>query len=431
MTLSPSTADTPALLKLGPGQLPNEPEVLTRRRKAALETLGTQGLPTLRNEAWRYTSLSGLAKIPFQRSATVIPDAAADPGLTGAVGAAKLVFVNGQFAPLLSSTGDLPAGVRLTHLLSAEAKTELNHLGDLTPIDEGGFSALNQSAFQDGALLHVPAGVKVPRLIHLLFLSQEQAAPAVVFPRVSIVLESDAEASVLEEHFGRGEGNVLSSPVTEVRLAVGAKLTLYKIQRESGAGRHLASTFVEQAERSDFSSHFFSLGGGLVRNEIQVRLSGEKAACVLNGLFVGKDSQHIDNYTFIDHRVSNCTSREMYKGVLDGKSTGVFFGRVRVEKDSQKTDARQSNKNLVLSADATINTRPQLEIYADDVKCSHGATIGQLDETALFYLRSRGIGPDEARQMLTFAFASEMVDEVKDPSVKVSVSDRLHEVMAF
>ncbi|HEY8210854.1 MAG TPA: Fe-S cluster assembly protein SufD [Myxococcaceae bacterium] len=370
---------------------------------AAFERLG--GLPTTHQEAWRWTNVAPIGRIPFDPPAP--SDAKVDLSALR-MGAARLVFVDGRFAPDQSSMDGLPAGVRLRSLGEADPAVVEAMLGQLAKAAEHPFTALNAAHLSDGAVLEIDAGVQAPSPIELVFASRA-GAPASTHPRVLVRLGAGARAQVAEIYAGLSPGPYFTNAVTEVSLGEGAELEHARIQVEGGGGYHVGSLWVAQARASRLRSHVFSLGALLARSDVSSRFDGEGGQCELHGLYVGQGSQHLDHHTSLDHKSPGCTSREVYKGILDGRSRGVFTGAVRVREGAQKTDAAQSNKALLLSEDASAEATPQLQIFADDVKCAHGAAVGQLDDQALFYLRSRGIPLDRARALLTRAFAEEVV----------------------
>jgi Fe-S cluster assembly protein SufD len=293
--------------------------------------------------------------------------------------------------------------------------------GDDTP-----FFDLNEAFLVDGAFIHVPRGIVLERPVHLVFLTSS-GEPVVTHPRTVIVGEAKSQLSVIESYGGSDSAVYWTNAVTQVAAHEGAVIDHYKLQRESASAFHMASLGYVQERSSTVSNHSLSLGARLARHDIRAELDGEGADVTLNGLYVVKDSQHVDHHTVIDHRVPHCTSRELYKGVLDDTSSGVFNGRVIVRADAQKTDSMQSNKNLLLSDDALVNTNPQLEINADDVKCAHGATIGQLDPEAMFYLRTRGIAQDDARRILTEGFMADVSDRIRLAAVRNTLRGLLFE----
>jgi Fe-S cluster assembly protein SufD len=328
----------------------------------------------------------------------------------------KLVFVDGRLAPELSALRGRDEGVTVKLLSQAVLEdTEALEavLGQRARSEAHPFIALNAALLEEGVFVKVWPGAVAPSPVQLVFLaSGESAAPVLSSPRIVVVAGANSEAALVEVYAGVDGGASFTNAVTEVVLGENAAFRHYKLQAEPTEAFHLASLHAEQGRDSRLASHAFALGGALARNEVRSVFAGEGGECVLNGLYVGGGTQHLDNRTDLDHAVPRCTSRELYKGVLDGKARGTFHGRVLVRQDAQHTDASQTNRNLLLSEGALVDTRPQLEILADDVKCAHGAAVGRLDEQALFYLRARGISRTEAERLLTYAFASEVVGAV-------------------
>ena len=395
--------------------LPGFPE----QRRKAIEKFASLGFPTGREEAWRFTDVTPIVEIPFKpASGTANPNQFA--GLAnGALKACQITFVDGRFAPAFS-TLDLPKGVSVTSV------GETLKSGRPLPAPDGEipddpFAALNQAFYRDGAAIRIDDGVEVERPLHVLFLSSLHGDPYVMHPRTSIHLGERARATVVKSFLGPSGGTYLMNAATHVRLADGASLDLTKVQRESQQAFHVERLDVTAARGAAFTHHSISLGARIARNDFDVTLGGEGAECSLLGLYEVAGQQHVDHHTSIDHAKPNGTSRELYKGVLDGRSRAVFDGSIVVRPGAQKTSAIQTNKNLLLSKEALVHTKPQLEIFANDVKCKHGATIGQLDEGMLFYMRSRGIGLAEARRLLIHAFASEIIDSVKADAVRSQI----------
>lgn len=388
-------------------------------RAAAIERFGELGFPTTRLEDWKYTNVAPLARVPFRfdPAAESSREAARAALETAALGKGpQIVFVNGRFSSSLSSIADLPSGIRVQSLAEAldqDRGLVEPHLGRYASYDEHSFTALNTAFLTDGALVWVPRGARVAEAVQLIFISAGNGTPFVSHPRTLVVAGESSDLTVVETYVGADMGPYFTNAVTEIVLEPDARLTHYKLQRESDAAFHVARVEVHQGRATQMRTCSLSFGAALARNDINTVLDGEGAECWLDGLYLVGGAQHVDHHTSIDHRKPHGTSHELYKGVLDGRSTGVFNGKVFVRAGAQKSDARQVNKNLLLSADAVINTKPQLEILADDVRCSHGATIGRLEDDALFYLRSRGIDAAAARAWLIYAFANEIVGRVE------------------
>jgi Fe-S cluster assembly protein SufD len=387
-------------------------------RREALARFTELGFPTTRHEEWKYTNVAPLTRSSF-RSASAEPAGShlRERDLPmGDVTRCRLVFLNGRFAPALSVTDTLPRGVKVSSLAAALATDFAAveaQLARSARFHDQPFVALNTALWEDGAFVFIPRGIIVEEPIHLLFLTSPDAGPIVTHPRNLLVAEESSQATVIESYVGRDSEVYLTNAVTEIVLGENAVLDHYRVQRESDAAFHMATQQVQQSRSSNFSSHSIALGGALVRNDVNAILGGPGIESTLNGLYIASGRQHVDTHTAIDHAHPHCNSHELYKGILDGRATGVFNGKIFVRQDAQKTDAKQTNQNLLLSEDATINTKPQLEIFADDVRCTHGATVGQLDDDAVFYLRSRGIGRAEARGLLTYAFASDILNRIR------------------
>ncbi len=395
------------------------PAWLRSIRKAAISRFDEVGFPTTRHEEWKYTNVAPLAKVRFKPAAHAsdrLPADRVEQMALGESSCARLVFVNGRYSEQLSSLRSLPEGVKagsLSAKLAAEADDLEPHLARYADYQEHAFVALNTAFMEDGAYICIAKGVVVSEPIYLLFVSTAGKEPTVSYPRNLIVVGEESQLAIVEEYFALEKGVYFTNAVTEIVAGPNAVIDYYKLESESDGAFHVATQQAHLDRSSNLSSHSISLGGALVRNDVNATLGGEGAECTLNGLYVVTGQQHVDNHTRIDHVKPHCSSRELYKGILNGKAKGVFNGKIYVHKNAQKTDAQQTNKNLLLSKDAWINTKPQLEIYADDVKCTHGSTVGQLDENAIFYLRSRGIDLEAARGLLTQAFASDMVQRIK------------------
>lgn len=398
---------------------------------AWLQTLRTQGMarfqalgfPTTKNEDWHFTSVAPIAERTFRPAATdaVIERADIDGFNFGESGWHTLVFVNGAFSKDLSS--DAPPGnkVRVTSLASAiegRAAGIDAHIGRIATFEQHAFTALNTAFISDGAFIEIGVDAIVEQPIHLLFISD---GAGVSHPRNLIITARHSRATVIESYVSVGNGTYFTNAVTEISLGEGSHLDHYKLQRESESAFHVGTVQVREARDSQLHSFSLAVGGSLARTNIYTSLDGDAATCTLNGLYLTDGAQHVDNQTSIEHIAPNCPSHELYKGVLDGRSHGVFNGKVYVHPEAQKTDGKQSNNNLLLSPTARVDTKPQLEIFADDVKCTHGATVGRLDELAMFYLNSRGIGPETARILLTYAFAADVLETIELEPLRVQL----------
>ena len=405
----------------------HDPVWLKAFRHAAFQRVSERGFPTVRDEAWKYTPVGRILSVAFEpgeASAGCRLSSAAIDQLAGDLGGARLVFVNGYFSPQCSSLKKLPQGVKVKSLASALADegASLEALlsrpfGDQTHA----FTALNAACAEDGAFVQIPANTVIEEPIHLVFLSDSgatlpagpPAGPVVSHPRSLVLAGPGSRVTIVETYVGNLNDVYLTNAVTEVVLEEGAAVEHYKVQNETATAFHIALLDVRQERDTQFTTHSVALGSLLARHEVTVRLHGPGAKTTLNGLYMPQNEQHLDNPTTIDHAAPECTSRELYKGVVDGRGRGVFDGRIIVRPGAMKTDSSQSNKNLLLSGEARVNSRPQLEILADDVKCAHGSTVGQLNEEALFYLRTRGFPQLAARDLLTHAFVGEMLDLIR------------------
>ena len=403
------------------------PSWLAQHRKCALERFEALGFPTTKNEDWHFTSVAPIAEAAFPPRVTPggevkVEDLA--PYTFGHLEWPAIVFVNGRFAPGLSTLDELPAGVRVYDLASAWQKGDAlveKHLTKYAGYELHAFTALNTAFLFDGAVVHIAKDVQADRPIHLLFVSDALAAKGTSSPHNLIIAEHHSKATVIESYVALGEASYFTNTVSEVLLEDGADLTHLRIQRESSRAFHVGTVEVEQERDSHYQSFSFATGASLSRINIYTKLDGEGSGATLNGLYMIDDHQHCDHQTFMEHAKPNCFSRELYKGVLDDSSHGVFNGKVYVDPDAQKTDGKQTNNVLLLSERAQIDTKPQLEIFADDVKCTHGATVGRIDETARFYMQSRGVGNELARRLLTYAFAAEVLETIELDGVRVEL----------
>ena len=372
-----------------PATFSGEPAWLAALRRDAYGRFEATGFPSAKDEAWRYTGVQPITETAWRRVAR---------------------------APRLAKP--LPEGARLFSPSEVEGR-----LGRIAAFEKSPFTALNTALFEDALLFEIQPGAVLAEPIEILFDAGDSKAPEAIYRRVLIVAGEKSEASVVETYVGAGR--TFTNAVTEIALFPGAILEHTKLQEEGLEARHVHALAALQSRSSRFTSHNIALGAALARTEISTLLAGEGAECALNGLFVGRDRQHLDTRTIIDHATPHTTSRELYKGVMDGASRGVFHGTIVVRPDAQKTDAVQTNKNLLLSREALVNSTPALEIFADDVKCRHGSTTGQLDAAALFYLRSRGIGEAEARGLLTWAFAADVAEKIRVPGIRRRVEREL------
>ncbi len=422
-----------ALFEDAKGRLPGR-EVLwvQERRRAAINRFKEVGFPSPRQEDWKYTSTRPIAKRDFGLVEREAPGLSADAfaGHTFTEPAChRLVFVDGVFAPGLSQWAELPSGVTIVPMGEAlEDPPEIlaSHLGQYADIQANPFVALNTAFMADGVFIHLPKESVIEAPIHLLFLTTEAAEGKGSHLRNLLVAEACSEATVIEECVGLANATYLQNVVTEVAIGPGARIEQYKFQEEAPKGGfHVATFEARQSADSNLTQHNISLSGRLVRNDISTHLEGEGGHTTLNGLFLGTGRQHVDNHTWIHHEKPRCTSREYYKGVLDGYARGVYNGQVVVYTEAQQTDSDQQNKNLLLSPNAEVDPKPQLEIFADDVSCTHGATVGQLDTSAQFYLQTRGIDSESARNLLVFGFANEIIEQLQLEPVRARLEARL------
>ncbi|HEX7174466.1 MAG TPA: Fe-S cluster assembly protein SufD [Pyrinomonadaceae bacterium] len=405
-------------------------------RGGSIERFEEVGFPTTDEEDWKYTNVAPIARRVFH-PASGQAEAAFDSSLIGPYAyqeskGSRVVFVDGIYRADLSSLEGLPAGVEVSQLTDAlegeHSEVVRKHLEVAAAADS--FAALNTALFDAGLLLRIGRGVVVESPIQLLFLAASEREDTAAFPRVLIVSEPQSSATVIETYDAVGDQVYFTDSVVEARVGDGARLVHYRVQREGERAFHVASTRAELGRAAHYDLTTITLGAQLSRHNVEVSLDNEGAECWVDGLYLVGTGQHTDTHSLIDHRVPRCVSHQNYKGILDGRSRAVFNGRVYVHPDAQQTDAFQSNKNLLLSNEARVDTKPQLEIFADDVKCAHGATVGQLAEEELFYLVSRGLRPALARNLLTYGFAEEIVEKIKIGSIKrqldEAILNRLH-----
>jgi Fe-S cluster assembly protein SufD len=431
---SPAPARAPFAGVWASRPAPRGPLWLARLRREARTAFEAMGLPAAGNEDWRQTNTQPLASIPF-----VSPKAAriqagtheADP--IGAAAPVRIVLVDGRLDPSQLVPPGLPEGVvveGLARRLASAPETVEPYLGRVAPTAGHPFVALNGALFEDGVFVSIPAECAVEPAIHVLHVVTSQPRPTAVFPRVVISAGTRSRATVVETFVSASGEPALTAAVTEIVVGEGARIDHVKVQAESEEAWHVATVAGRVDRDGRLASHNVSWGAKLARNDIGAVLDGEGASCHLYGLYLADGTSHVDNHTWLDHAKPHCPSWEMYKGILAGSAKAVFNGRIVVREGAQKTDAKQSNKNLLLSDGAVVYTRPQLEIYANDVRCTHGATIGRLDEAALFYLRSRGLGAVQARDLLVHAFADDVLGKIPDEPVRAAIGRALYARLA-
>lgn len=400
---------------------------LHRWRRESFDRMSAMPFPGPRLEEWKYTNPEPLLHVPYEsypgRVQADVLDLHrwAEPSI-------RLVFVNGVFQPAFSETGHAPSGLRILHLREAgrsESEAVSRMASELPHSDDNLFAEMNNTFMTDGVLIRVDDGAVIDVPIHCLFLSAPTETPLWTHPRNLIRIGAGACVNITEEYVTAGSGVHFTNTVTQLFIERDAHVHYQKCEDESREAFHIGMTQATMQGNSRLHMTTVALGGRLTRHVVQAVLQDEGIEATINGLYLAGGTQHTDHRTFIDHAKPHCASHELYKGILDGKSTGVFNGKILVRPDAQKTDAKQSNNNLLLSPDATVNTKPQLEIFADDVKCTHGATIGRLDEEAMFYLRTRGLNRDAARNILTYAFAADIIERIEVASLRAKLDDLL------
>lgn len=407
----------------------NEPSALAQLRHHAIGRFKEIGFPTVDQEEWRFTDITPITRTAFKMTSGVqngispvkfVPFSYVECG--------ELVFINGRYSRTFTSLCELPEGAVISNLsdaLRTHPEKVQTHLGRYASFEENAFTALNTAFMRDGVFIYIPPYTIMREPLHLLYFSAMNGDPTVSYPRNLIIADENSEVSIVESYAGTEGSIYLTCPVTEIIAGEGAVVEHYKIQHESQEAYHVSNQQIYSSTGSNVSSQSMSFGGRLVRNNVGVVLNGERAECTLNGLYLARGKQFVDNYLNVDHVKPSCISTELYKGILEDQSRAVFNGRIHVHPDAQQTDAEQNNRNLLLSRDALVNSNPQLEIFADDVKCTHGSTVGQLDVDALFYLRSRGIGEEAARSLLIYAFASEFIEKVEFRPVRKDLEEFL------
>lgn len=410
------------------------PVQVRERMRESFDFFRTNGFPHAKMEDWKYTDVRRVTDFPYawpvkgeqkldQAGFNALP-------LAEVPDAYKLVFVNGYLDEGLSV---LPSGRNIftvTHLGDAAAAGEHyeTHMGEIVST-ESGFTALNTALHTDGVLIHIPASVVVDKPVMIYYVALTEDDLYLIQPRNIVIAEKGSQAQLAEIFVSRGTEPSLTNVVTEIQVAEGANLDYTRLQLESGRNFHIGYTGITQQRDSRIDTHVLSLGGAFLRNNLHFRMEGAGGSCIMNGLYLLKDDQFLDNHTRVDHAAPGCVSDQLYKGILKDKSTGVFNGKIIVHPDAQKTNAYQRNVNVLLSDAATINTKPQLEIFADDVRCTHGATAGFIDEEAIFYLRARGISESEARNMLMNAFANEVIDKLNVASLKKPLREHIEKLL--
>jgi Fe-S cluster assembly protein SufD len=396
-----------------------QPPWLFPLRKAAMTRFAEMGFPTTNDEDWRFTNVAPIARLPFrpaEYSGENLDASAISKYSFSELKASRLVFVNGHFSKKLSSVLPQKNGVKIGSLaaaLNSDPELVEKHLARYAQTDKNAFTALNTAFFEDGAFIYVPAGQTIAEPVHLLFVSTAGEPGATISPRNLIVAEKNSKLTIIESFVGATDAPYFTNVVIELFVGENAVVEHCKFQDEAPSAYHIAAVHAQLGRSCNFIAHSIATGAKLSRNNISTSLADEGVECVLNGLYLTRDEQLADHHMVVEHAKPHCNSHEYYNGILDGHSKGVFHGRILVRPNAQKTDAKQTNKNLLLSDDATIDTKPQLEIYADDVKCTHGATVGQLNDESIFYLRARGIGLETARRMLIHAFAGEIIDRIR------------------
>jgi len=406
-------------------KLAQEPAWLAALRNSAMNRFVELGFPTLQDEDWRFTNIAPIVKLPFRpvlepRAERWAADSLGRFPFT-AQPARRLVFVDGHFAPELSAPGNLLPGLRLGSLAQALTTDDAllqAHLFHLAQPQDNAFAALNAAFFRDGALVVVPPGMALAEPVHLLFISTGPDPGTTAHVRNLIVAEAGSRLTVVESYVSLTEAAVLTNTATELTVGDQAVVEHIRFQDESLSAYHLGILGARLGLAGNVIYHCLNLGARLSRTNLRIHLAGEGLQCILNGLYLTRGDQLADHHMIVEHAQPNCASHEYFNGILADKSKGVFHGRILVRPGAHKTDAKQTNKNLLLSDDATVDTKPQLEIYADDVKCTHGATVGQLDPQAIFYLRSRGLGLETARRMLIHAFAGEIIERVRHTGLR-------------
>lgn len=400
-----------------------DPAWIVELRDRAAQSFESLNFPTTRDEEWKYTNVAQLLKVPyrtvFDLDTKNINAQTIEPFIFEESRNSRLVFINGLYCEQLSELGQLTGKIsvgNISEFTKTDDKILSAHLGTQADYRDNAFTALNTAHAAHGAYVHIPDGKVIDTPIQLLFISST-SEPLMSHPRVLIVAGKGACASIIESYVSLNEDAYFTNAITEVFAAQGSVITHYRLQQESERAFHIGTTSVYQERDSNYTSYAISLGGALVRHNLNVVSDDENTESTIDGLYVTVGNQHTDSHTTIDHRKPNSRSFQLYKGILDDKSRAVFNGKIFVREGALHTDAKQLNKNLLLSSDATVDTKPQLEIFTDDVKCAHGATVGQLSDDEMFYLLSRGISKDKAKALLTYGFAEDVINRIKIKSV--------------
>ena len=400
------------------------PAWVKERRERAAGRFAAVGFPTVRHEDWRFTNVSPIAEAKFPPAQGVFKQAPALVSAVAVPGAVRLTICNGEFVPEMSDLSTLPKGLKITGLRDGardNADGLEQHLAKTFEIDAHPFAALNTSFLDDGVAVFIARGAVIETPIHIVTVTGSDTGAVASHPRVLVVAAENSQARIAQTFIGAGGAAYFTNAVAEVVVGEGAIVEYYTDQRESESAFHVANLQAQVSARGVFASHAFLTGARIMRHDIGIALKGEGADCTMNGVYLADGDRLMDTHTSLDHAMPHCTSHELYKGILAGKAKAVFNGRIIVRLDAQKTDAKQTNRALLLSDEATINSNPQLEIFADDVKCTHGAAVGQLDEEAMFYLMARGLSRIEARDMLLHAFAGEVLDGLKIPALREQI----------
>jgi len=401
-------------------------EYLNNTKQHSLTFIKENKLPTLKNEEWQYTDVSKLVDydIEFNNTSDDIKFNNSSNKLPSIISPVCIVFVNGVFNKDLSRLQDLPDGIVIESIAQAmknESEILKSHLNDLQKTIRDSFTALNNLFIENGILIHIRKNIILNEPIQIIYINNTEEDSLSQHPRNIIFMEAGAKAYLLEEYYGKNTYSTLINSLTEIKLEESSELSYYLLQHENNKTFHISTVSVQQDKASKFSSQTVSLGGDVTRNNIYSNLNKDEAFCSMNGIYIINNKQHLDNYTHIAHISPNCTSSQLYHGILTDEGRGVFTGSILVNKDAQNTVSTQSNNSLMLSEDSRVDTKPQLKIYADDVQCSHAATIGQIDQDSLYYLRARGIDLDNANKMLTLAFSQKITDLFDNKLIKDKV----------